>query len=425
MPPPLRAYLRFLVEQPRLLTFGFALTLFSSFGQTYFIALFNVEIREDFDLSHGEFGLIYSLATLASGISIIWVGSLVDRLDLRVISLLTMIGMAVGALLLSWSPTLLLLPIGLYLLRLCGQGMYGHIAITSMARYFEANRGKAISIASLGYPGGEAIFPLIGVMLIATIGWRESWLVIACVIVLFMIPLVLSLLRGHSERVQAYEAALRRARESDRESSDQSILVRADRQWRRREVLRDRRFFLLLPAILGPAFMATGVFFHQLQLVDERGWEVEAFAAGFMLFAASQVPMGLATGILIDRIGAVRLLPFFLIPFLLGMLTIGLISHPIAIPLFFLFIGMTVGSVGPLFGATWAELYGVEHLGSIRALTTSFMVVSTSLSPFLLGALIDINVSMSAIALGFAGYCVLASVSAGIAVRLQPPPDPE
>ncbi len=422
MPLPLRAYLRFLLEQPRLLTFGFALTLFSSFGQTYFIALFNAEIRADFNLSHGEFGLIYSVATLASGLSIIWVGSLVDRIDLRAISLITMTGMAVGALLMSWSPTLLVLPVGLYLLRLCGQGMFGHIAITSMARYFDAHRGKSISIASLGYPGGEAIFPLLGVLLIATVGWRESWLIITGVIALFMMPLVLSLLRGHTERVRAYEAALHRARQSDRESSDQSTPVPAARQWRRREVLRDSRFFLLLPAILGPAFMATGVFFHHHQLVEERGWEVEAFAAGFMLFAASQVPMGLATGVLIDRIGAVRLLPFFLIPFLLGMLTIGLISHPIAIPLFFLFIGLTVGSVGPLFGATWAELYGVEHLGSIRALTTSFMVVSTSLSPFLLGALIDVHVSMSAIALGFAGYCVVASVSAGVAVRLRPPP---
>ncbi len=429
MPPTLRAYLRFLLEQPRLLTFGFALTLFSSFGQTYFIALFNDDIRADFDLSHGEFGLVYSLATLASGLSIIWIGGMVDRFDLRSFTLITMSGMVAGSFLLGFSPTLLTLALGIYLLRLCGQGLYGHISMTSMARYFDRNRGKSISIASAGYPAGEAVFPLLGVALIAAFGWRNSWFILAAGIALVVMPLIMFLLRGHSERVRAYHEALRNRHAPDSESpGPASPTSRTDsmrspgsmRQWRRREVIRDRRFHLLLPAVLGPAFMVTGMFFHQLRLVEERGWEVQTFAAGFIVFAAVQVPAGLLTGILIDRVGSLRLVPLLLMPIMLGMLTITITPHPLAIPVFFMFFGLTSGAVGPILTATWAEMYGVEHLGSIRALTTAFMVISTSLSPVLLGVMLDQAITMTTIAQLFVVYCLAASVCAGIATRVSP-----
>ena len=65
-----RAYLGFAREHWRLLAFGALLTAFSAYGQTFFVSLFGAELRAEHHLSHGDFGGLYSVATLASGLSI-------------------------------------------------------------------------------------------------------------------------------------------------------------------------------------------------------------------------------------------------------------------------------------------------------------------------------------------------------------------
>ena len=67
------AYLQLLRTYPHFLGFGVLLCASASFGQTWFISLFGGEIRAAFSLSHGDFGAIYSAATLASGVSLVWV----------------------------------------------------------------------------------------------------------------------------------------------------------------------------------------------------------------------------------------------------------------------------------------------------------------------------------------------------------------
>ena len=79
----LRGYLAFLWRHRRFLGFGALLAGSSSFGQTWFVSLFGAEIREAFGLGHAGFGAVYSLATVASGVLLLWVGRLIDRLSLR------------------------------------------------------------------------------------------------------------------------------------------------------------------------------------------------------------------------------------------------------------------------------------------------------------------------------------------------------
>lgn len=417
---PLSSYWSFLRTNTRFIAFGFVLTLASSFGQTFFIALFSKDIREAFTLTDGQFGLIYSLATLASGFSIIWLGSLIDRLDVRVMTLAVCGGMILAALFMAFSPAIIVLAIAIYLLRLNGQGLLGHISTTCMARYFNAGRGKAIGLASLGYPAGEATLPILGVALIALIGWRMSWLVVAGVLLVTLIPMVFWLLIGHGDRHRAHVAELHDA-EAESASLKQAKAMTGKargRQWKRGEVLRDPRFYFILPAALSPAFIVTGLFFHQVHMVGEQGWRLEWFAACFAGYAAAQLVSALGSGEVIDRVGARRILPLYLLPLICGLALLATFNHPVLTPVLLMaLLGLTAGMVGPLVNSTWAELYGVRHLGSIRALSTACMVFSTSLSPFLMGTLIDGGVSIRMIAAGFLAVAAAASVSAFIALR--------
>ncbi len=405
-------YLRFVAAHPRFLGFGFALAFFSSFGQTFFISLFGEKIRGTFDLSHGDFGLGYSLATLASGLTIIWLGRKLDTVDLRLFSAALYAGLVVACFGMAFAPVVAALVVAIFLLRLTGQGLLSHTAMTSMARYFDEGRGTAISVAGLGFPAGEAVLPILAVVVMERIGWRETWMAIAAGLFVIVIPLVLWLLRGHGKRHRTHLERLEN--ETATGSGEPGSL---GRQWTRAEVLRDPRFHLLLPGVMAPGFIVTGLFFHQVHLVDTKGWSLTWFAGCFAAFAAAQVPAGLLAGPLVDRLGATRLLPGFLLPLAAGLAVLAMSRHMMVAPAFMVLAGITSGIGGPIVGSMWAEVYGVRHLGAIRAMVTAILVFGTAGSPVTMGWLIDAGVSMETIAWLCCAYAVAGTVLMWAAMR--------
>lgn len=385
--------LSFLRDNARWVAGGFLLTFFSSFGQTYFISLSAGEIRSDYGLSHGEFGTIYMLATLASAASLPLVGKIVDRISVASTVLLTTPILALACVLMAWSTSLGLLVVSIYLLRLFGQGMFTHIAMTAMGRWFAAQRGRAISLTAIGVNFGEALFPISFVGVAALVGWRGSWLVAATVLLLIALPLIYGLLKL--------------------ERTPQSVVqdpgTPVTRDWTRAEVVRDPLFWAALSGVLAPAFIGTTVFFHQVYLSELRGWEPSVFAASFAIMSAMTILFALIGGQLIDRFSAIRMLPIFLLPLSLSCLVLASTDAPWGAYGFMALMGVSYGFSSTLFGALWPELYGTRHLGGIRSLIVAFMVFATAMGPGLTGALIDAGISYPAQILAMGGYCVLIS----------------
>lgn len=420
------SYRKLVLDHPRFLAFGIALTFFSSFGQTFFIALFSEPIREAFSLSHGGFGVCYSLATLTSGLSLIWIGRKIDTIDLRLFTAALCAGLTVAAFLMASVNSVVMLVIAIFMLRLTGQGLFGHTAATTMARYFDSARGKALSISQLGYPAAEAAMPILTVIAIERLGWRSTWMMIGVILVVGVTPLIMWLLKGHAQRHEMHLLRLQARIENERISgqaigidaaSDSRVLMK---DWTCREVLGDRRFYLMLPAILAPGFIVTGFFFHQVHLVETKGWGLTYFAACFAAFAGAQLPAGLLAGLLVDRFSARRLMSLFLSPLALGLVVLASGDHFLIAPIFLILIGLTAGVSGTVVGSMWAEIYGVTHLGAIRAMATSIMVLGTAGSPILIGLLVDRGVSFEAIAAAAAGWCVMGMVGAWAAMRVRP-----
>ncbi len=401
------SYLSFIFANPRFLGFGLFLTFSSSFGQTFFISLFSNELRGDFGLSHGEFGGVYSLATLSSGFFLIWVGRAIDRLDLRIFTGIVVLGLAGASFTMGNAGSILMLGLAIFGLRLFGQGLLGHIAMVCMARYFEKARGKAVSLATLGYPLGEAALPFMAIAVLGAYGWRASWEFFAAAILILVFPIAMLLLRSapHKNITEPESAGSSVARKS---AAQESSL---------REVLRDSRFYLILPAILAPSFITTGMFFHQRHLADVKGWSLELLASAFVIFAISQSLTGLSAGQAIDRFGARRLLPVFLLPMGAAMLLLSFSAAPLSAQLYMFATGATAGAGAALFGALWAELYGVRHLGAIRSFVTSLMVFSTALSPPFMGLLFDAGIAFESLTLGYFVYCFLVSGFLSLIVR--------
>jgi MFS family permease len=396
---------RLIVAHPRLLAFGFLLPFASAFGQTFFIGLFGGPLRETFALSDGQFGLLYSLATVTSAALLMWLGRLIDRVDLRLYTAATGLAYAGACLYMSqapaWPPALFL---AFLLLRLTGQGLMSHIGITTMGRSFEHGRGAAVSLASLGFPAAEAVIPPVAVAVIAALGWRQAWLVAAIALALAVVPAALILLRGHAARERARRAdRARRVAAGDDEG-------RGD--WRVREVVRDPRFYLMLPASLLAPFAVTGVFFHQAALVAAKGWTMGWFATAFAGFALCGILSTVASGMLVDRLGARRLLPLIVLPIAAGLLLLAAADAPWVAIGFMVGAGLTGGASQTLQGALWAEVYGITHLGAVRSLVYGLMVTSTAASPVLFGAMMDAGLAMERLALGCVGLALAAGALA-------------
>ncbi len=396
-------FLKFIMSSPRFLAFGFLTAFFSSFGQTYFISLSGAEIRSTFDLSHGDFGFIYSVGTLSSAAILVWAGRKIDDWDLRIFTSIVCVGLAVACLGMSMVTSAAWLYLIIFGLRFTGQGLLSHTSATSMARYFGVNRGKALSIAGVGYPVGEALFPTVVVILIATYGWRQMWGGVGIMLLIGLVPIILWLLKGHGERQ-------RQLVETQHEKGHEA----AEGAWSRRHVLRDPRFYILMPCFFSTSFVVTGLFFHQVHLVESKGWEMPMFAGAFVVFAVGQVAASLLAGVLVDKYGATRLFKFYLIPMIAALLIFSGFDSEMTAFVFMALLGMSSGMGSVITSAIWAEIYGVTHLGAIKALGTALMVMSSALSPAIMGWAIDADVSMENITAVSALYCVGASLLVAI-----------
>jgi MFS family permease len=395
--------LRFVREHFRFLAFGFLLTFVCNFGQTFFIGFYNDPIRAAFNLSNGDFGALYGLATLCSAGTLIWVGRLIDTVDLRYYTLATIILMVFACLLMSVDGGIGLIGISLYLLRLTGQGLMPHISNTSMGRYFESARGRAISISNLGINLGQIALPAAAVFLLARMEWRDSWMYYAGFLVVFVMPLALAMLKGHGERHRKWEAEMTVAESQSTSHSRMKYAANTS-------ILKDMRFYIVMPGFLAVPIFATGIFFFQGALLDAKGWNAEIFATAFAIFGITTTLSALAGGWLVDKIGgSLKLLPFINTPFALAVLGLAYGDHTFWLPAMMALMGISNGLTVIIAGALWPEMYGTKKLGAIRSVTTSIMIFGTAVAPAALGYLYDAGVTIAAAFTSFALYIALVT----------------
>ncbi|MEM9168151.1 MAG: MFS transporter [Pseudomonadota bacterium] len=391
---------RFLRRAAPALGVGFALTFASSFGQTYFLSLFGGVWRETFSLSHGQFGGLYTAATLASAGGLLVLGKVVDRYAPPQVGIALLALTALAATSLAFAGGVVMLALGLFAVRMLGQGLLSHVGMTAMAKWFDAARGRALGIAMLGFPVGEALLPPLVASGLVLIGWRWVWLAVAAACLLALAP-----------TVAALATSVRRGRLDDdaAEGPAGAEATRTD-SWTRAQVLRDWRFYAAAPGLLSTPFIITSVLFHQVFLVETKGWTLTQFASLFPLYAAASTGAGLACGRLVDAYGARRILPYYLLPLVVGLVALTA-SNAFGVAVVFMALtGATAGAAVIIYTALWAELYGPAHIGAIRAVAGSALVLSSAIGPGLCGALIDAGVSLDAQLRAMAAYAALCAV---------------
>jgi MFS family permease len=398
------AYFRFLASYRTILGFGLVTALSSSFGQTFFISLFLPYFMVDFDLTKGDFGILYGGCTLLSALCLPRLGSHIDRLDLKRYTTFTIVGLAAAALTVSTAPHVAFLALGIVGLRLTGQGLLGHISQTVMAREFAASRGKALGVAGLGYALGEAVLPLACTLGLQFLPWTAVWQIVSAGAIILILPLALGLLSNTNRQTEA---------------ATPTATTAAPRALGENTFGRDLNTYLAIPVLLAPSFVFTGLFLYQVPMAEWKGWDPSWVAAAFSAFAVSRALSSIAIGGLIDRFSAVGLFPFFLMPLGAAVALFYWASSPWTAFPYLMLIGMTAGANSNIGSALWAELYGVEHLGRIRSVATSWSILGAAASPILIGGLFRLGFDFDHMLLGSLAIVALSTTSALLLVMNQ------
>lgn len=403
-------YFRFLLAHPRFLSFGFGLNVFVALGQTFYVSLYNGEIRTALSLSHGELAALYGTATILGSVLLLATGRLLDRVDLRWFAAATTVFVAIGCWLFSVTTTVLGLFAAIFAVRFAAQGLWGVCAQVSMARYFDEDRGKAAAVSGTGYALGYAIFPLIGAWLLTSFGWRDAWSLSGWFVLLIILPLLMFQLWGHGHRHREYESKLAmNATASVRDSV---------RQWTLSDVLTDPRFWLIQPCMVVVPCVVFSIQFHQLFIVETKAWDLTAFAGSYSLYALVSLIATLTCGSLIDRYKSHRLIRFCVLPLIPALIALSFFDSPITIPVVMALTGLTFGLSLVVYVTIWAELYGTKHMGAIRSFNIFFNVTVASGAMVLTGWLIDQGATITEMSSGGIIFAVLSLVCLEVANRL-------
>ena len=381
----------------KIIIFGFVFTFFSSVGQSFFIGLFNSSIREEINISHGEFGTIYGIATLCSSFTLIWLGKKIDELKLFNYSFLVVIFLGFSALFFSFVNGIVFLAIGIFFLRLSGQGLMAHTASVAIGRFFDRSRGKALSYVWIGMSLGEFLLPVIIVYFLTLIYWRNVWQGVGIIILLTLPIFTYLTIRGIN--------IFSRENSNRHNTSKNAEVIKS---WTRKEVLKDLKFYSILPAMLASSFIITGIVINQTFIVVSKDWEKFAIAKSFMIYSILTVATLFLSGFLVDKFTSRKIFPLLNFPLLLSLVILIFFNHPISAYVFMGFMGISNGLTNVLMSSFWAEIYGVHYLGSIKALTGSMMVFSTALAAVVFGTLIDLGYSIENIAFLCAIYTAIS-----------------
>lgn len=390
------SFLALLRRDAATLSYCCSFTFGSSVGQTFFVSLFMPSVAAAVHVSHSQLATLYGAATILGALSLPWLGRLLDRTDVLRYGLGVGFAALAGCMLMAaaWNEWVVLA--AMYLLRLFGQGLMPHVGLTGAARYFDVNRGRALSLVTLGHSAGEGLLPVTVVGLVAWLGWRPTYALAGAVVGLLMIPLATRLVEKN-----------RRFREPIF-----SGVAESDRRRARNPLLRSAAFWAYLPLILAPSLVMTALLFFQGLIADSKGLHLAVFAAAFVGFALVQIPTSLIVGPLVDRYGAVPPLLSHVAPLAIGTVVLASAHEASAVWCFLILCGVTTAASAILRTAVIAELVEPDSIAEARSFLAALLVVAAAAGPVIYSGLLELGVSLNSVLWGTAIACILAAVPA-------------
>ncbi len=383
---------------------------FSGPGQTYSVSVFIDSYIAEFGWSRSFVSALYSGGTVLAGFLLFYIGRLIDRFGHR-----KMMPVIAGILSLAciWMSIVihpLMLFFGFFLVRLFGQGSMTLVSTTLIPQWFEKKRGRALSFAVLGGVASSAILPPLNSWIIHNYDWRLGWQSWAVLLLFVMVPLAIVLVRNRPEDIRQLtdgEPHHGRGKEISANNEERSITLEMARK--------GLTFWLLLFCVFVPAMVNTGLIFHHVSIMDQRGIDPLLAATILGLQALFALPFNFLAGFLLDRYPPRFIFALTFLGQVLSMLWIALIVGPGTAVFYGILRGIVQGFERMSINVIWPAYYGRKFLGSIQGASMTMMVIGSAFGPLPFGVWFDNFGSYTGVIILMMVFSLLAALASFLA----------
>nr|WP_289215313.1 MFS transporter [Halobacillus campisalis] len=361
---------------------------FSGPGQTYFISIFIEHYLRDFEYSRSMVSGLYSTATLCAGLALFLVGKLVDIWGQRVMMTLAGFLLALACL---WNSLLtgpVMMFVGFFMLRLFGQGSMTLIPNTLVPQWFIQKRGRALSVMAIGGFASSALMPVLNTWIIDSIGWRMTWTMWGILLLVGFAPLAYFLVRNQPKDIGEVPDGKEKEQKNQTEKKKVTLEVN-EISWTLKEAMRTRAFWLILFTVSVPALVNTGVTFHLVSIIQGKGMTESVAALVLTLMAVIGFPVTFLVGYLVDRISVHYVLALTFCAHIIALLFLLQVNSWMGAVIYGVIWGVANGFERITLTIVWPNYFGREHLGSIKGLAQTVMVLGSAFGPLPFGIFFD------------------------------------
>ena len=374
-----------------------AFTMAVVYGFRYSFSVFFVAILDEFGWERASTAAILSVNIFVYGLFVVPAGVLVDRFGPRIVIPLGAVILTAAIILSSrasaqWHFFLLFGVIGAV-----GIAMAGYVPnFVVLTNWFVKRRGTAFGVAQAGN-GGSFVLAGLAQVLIATVGWRNAYVVLGSVFGGLVVLLTVFLLRRYPRDLGL---------EPDGDSAEDAVETRprprhalqvvdeawVNTRWTVGLAVRTRRFWALFFANMllwgfGFALLVT----HQAAYARDVGHEPSIIALMVGMYGVVNI-VGNLLGFLSDRYGREPVYTLGIVCASLGVVALLLAADPgrgwLLLAYSALF-GLGLGLVAPSQSASLADLFQGPNFGSINGLAVTSFGIGGSIGPWLAGFIYD------------------------------------
>lgn len=371
-------------------------------GQTIGVNVFSEKLIVDLSLSRTQVALMYLLGTLGSGLILPYAGKFYDTMGARKLMAFSSLGLGVSLFYISqsdriadWvsgvfsvSPSIGMrlgfLAFGFFLIRFWGQGILTMTSRNMMGKWWNHHRGKVYSVSGIMSSVCSSLTPLLFNWMVERFGWRESWLILGCVLV-FGVAIFSWLMARDNPEECGLEVDAGLIVKGKADNPEFNIV----RDFTRSDALRNFSFWLFGLVLSLQACYFTGYTFHVLDVASQVGFSKDGILNLFWPAAVFGAVISVFVGMAADRWRLKRII--LLMSCGMALAPIGLISRdPFWMPaLIIAGFSISSGCFGTISGVYIPRFFGLKHLGATSSFFASMLVVSSSLGPISFSSSLD------------------------------------
>ncbi|MGY0065672.1 MFS transporter [Streptomyces sp. QTS137] len=342
-------------------------------GQTTGVSVFIDPLIADLGISRTQVSTAYLTGTLVGACAMPMVGRAVDRHGPRRVIIVVAAVFGTILLALSFVTGLVGLTAGFVGIRMAGQGALSLVATTTVAYWFDKRRGLALGVTSAVGTAGISLAPLLIERLVSGYGWRQAWAIEGIAVWAVVLPLALFGIRDRPADLSQHVDGI----PPDADTDPDAPLT----GWPLRRALRTSVFWAVVACLAASSMLTTGLNFHQIALLGERGLTATEAAANFLPQTAAALLVTLAVGTLIDRLPPKVVLAAAMVILACGVLSALLVSPGWTAIGYGILLGASGGLLRVVESATLPRYFGTAHLGAIRGTAHTVTIAASAFGP--------------------------------------------